>query len=754
MSHMPYPSYYREPLLPNTIRLLRLLPSKDRTGPIQCELFHYSLRAIDTRTHPYEALSYVWGRSENPQSISIRENDAKDGCRFTTESNLPITENLHAALLHLRYQTHDRVIWIDAVCINQNNEREKEQQIQFMAKIYALANRVIVWLGEAAEDSDRALHWIRSAGGSQSKFSSSNAADQQAVIALLSRPWFRRIWILQEVAAARHVLIMCGPTEIDGYAFCLGVDLFDWGFNAHADSKNLARSVTYLIRGAIFRPSFSISRSGRSSLDIRPLGELIDMYRTHEATVRHDKLYALLGMSTDDLGQTKLMPDYSLRWGEIFKQLIKYLLPENISVKIEEVDQELAVIKSKGCVFGKIARGDSEALIIRVNNGDKDVSLSLPPSAIFVRDGDVVCLLQGASTPMIIRQRQDHFEITAIYFDWSNFSRPDLKFEHDFILSWDWGIPSGETQYRQRYDQTLDLPKDSEASLEKMNRIWNVAHVLEDAKEYDGARDRFREAIHAYETAFGIHHTWDSKCGFTPLSWAARNGHDVAVRQLASKGGVDLDMKDRLNGRTLLSWAAQGGHETVVRLLLETGKAQVNSTDERSRTPLSWAAEGGHETVVKLLLETGEAEVDSTDKFSRTPLLWAAKRGHETVIKLLLETGNADVNSADNIGRTPLSWAAERGRETVVKLLLKTSNVDVNTRDVHAWTPIYWAAFEGKETTVKLLLETGKVNVNLRTRNGHTPLWSATQRGHTAIVKLLRKAGAVLADPERDLVRR
>src|SRR4051795_4819938 len=103
---------------------------------------------------------------------------------------------------------------------------------------------------------------------------------------------------------------MCGPTEIDGYAFSLGVDSLR-GFNeTPTDLQSLIHLVTYLIRGAIFRPNYVIGRSGRVSQDICPLGELVDMYHTHKATKRHDKVYALLGMSSDDLSEANLLPNY------------------------------------------------------------------------------------------------------------------------------------------------------------------------------------------------------------------------------------------------------------------------------------------------------------------------------------------------------------------------------------------------------------------------------------------------------------
>ncbi|KAL7783395.1 ankyrin repeat-containing domain protein [Trichoderma afarasin] len=87
------------------------------------------------------------------------------------------------------------------------------------------------------------------------------------------------------------------------------------------------------------------------------------------------------------------------------------------------------------------------------------------------------------------------------------------------------------------------------------------------------------------------------------------------------------------SGRTPLSWAAKNGHETVVKLLLEQG-AEIDSQDNGGQTPLSLAAENGHETVVGLLLEKG-AKAESMDKRDRTPLSLATKNGHEAIAKLL-----------------------------------------------------------------------------------------------------------------------
>ena len=170
--------------MPDNIRLLRLMPNKNDTANIRCELFEYALRESDKATHPYEALSYVWGGSDEPQSI------------FIDNQYLGVTLNLHAALLRLRYHDIPRIIWVDAVCINQADEKEKEHQIQSMAKIYGKASRVIVWLGETADDSDGALEAIRTA---RKKFTNSPGGERIpiAILRLLQRPWFRRIWVRQ-----------------------------------------------------------------------------------------------------------------------------------------------------------------------------------------------------------------------------------------------------------------------------------------------------------------------------------------------------------------------------------------------------------------------------------------------------------------------------------------------------------------------------------------------------------------------------
>lgn len=185
-----------------SVRLLRLLPpDPDAPSQIKCRISSFAL--LDSETaHAYEALSYVWGSTVEGSGPSIAVNDHE----------FAVTPNLYAALLHLRDAFVERVLWIDALCINQNDDIEKGYQVQSMARIYAKANRVIVWLGEATADSGSALRRLLEAADTlsqeqqlheitfdevqQPQETAFEGREQRSpVLGLLARPWFRRIWV-------------------------------------------------------------------------------------------------------------------------------------------------------------------------------------------------------------------------------------------------------------------------------------------------------------------------------------------------------------------------------------------------------------------------------------------------------------------------------------------------------------------------------------------------------------------------------
>lgn len=113
------------------IRVVRLLPSEDFNAPIQCQLAN---RPLCSTEDSYEALSYVWGAQEFVAEILLEG-----------ESHL-VTRNLEMALRYLRLPDSQRTLWVDAICINQNDPVERGQQVGLMREIYANCKSDLVWM--------------------------------------------------------------------------------------------------------------------------------------------------------------------------------------------------------------------------------------------------------------------------------------------------------------------------------------------------------------------------------------------------------------------------------------------------------------------------------------------------------------------------------------------------------------------------------------------------------------------------------
>ncbi|PMD46841.1 heterokaryon incompatibility, partial [Hyaloscypha variabilis F] len=156
----------------------------------------------------YEALSYTWGQPGFNHQI------------ICDDKQLPITQNLFEALRQLR-KGGERVLWIDAICINQSDDDEKSAQIPYMRNIYKLADRVVIWLGTADADAIAAFEWIDRAAGSVVKkseeelnrargfppFKGAGSEKWEPVLKFFSRAWFGRVWVVQECAMAKEAVV-------------------------------------------------------------------------------------------------------------------------------------------------------------------------------------------------------------------------------------------------------------------------------------------------------------------------------------------------------------------------------------------------------------------------------------------------------------------------------------------------------------------------------------------------------------------
>lgn len=209
---------YRKLEASDSIRLLHLYPGV-ADDPIKGSLDHISF----SKEPKYEALSYCWGALGSHYPIDIDR-----GTHL-------ITASLAAALIRLRLADRVRVLWVDALCINQEDNNEKCKQIGLMRRIYTSASRVLVYLGPESFSSNLALELIEKIGkmnfsSVQSKTLSlisiarlglprTGSKTWMALVKFWCRPWFRRVWIVQEFLLGREVTFICGQWEGDWTVF-------------------------------------------------------------------------------------------------------------------------------------------------------------------------------------------------------------------------------------------------------------------------------------------------------------------------------------------------------------------------------------------------------------------------------------------------------------------------------------------------------------------------------------------------------
>ncbi|KAK2004386.1 HET-domain-containing protein [Colletotrichum falcatum] len=223
-------------------RILSLAPGK-LDEPLRGELL---VRPIDTYINEagkhegelpesadsYEAISYVWGSDDKPRRITT-----------PAGAEVAITENLYHCLRRIRLEDRPRLVWADALCINQADGGEKESQIMLMHDIYVSARRVLAYLGEEADGSGEAVELIErywrvslpnplNAGarafvegllsepvpdapaGGEADLPPQGDDRWMAVSRFWNRPWFRRVWVVQEFILARDVLMICGDKTV------------------------------------------------------------------------------------------------------------------------------------------------------------------------------------------------------------------------------------------------------------------------------------------------------------------------------------------------------------------------------------------------------------------------------------------------------------------------------------------------------------------------------------------------------------
>jgi hypothetical protein len=295
---MPSASLYSPLQHRQDIRLLRIQPKRGGKGiEVTFEAFR-----IDSDVR-FTALSYVWGRV-TPQSWIV-----------CNERDVPITHNLWGVLSQLQEQGYDGLLWADAICINQQDNEEKSIQVGMMRDIYKRAANVIFWLGEQESYDKGAVLLMNAFFENHQDRSDLERLRAKTLSELglpihcrgwfgwasfLFRPWFGRVWIIQEFLNAKRSVFMSGALEIPTKlllhcAYATGVCA------AIGEVVTRFSGDIRVARGLIMRPmALSIDQFGREKAgdeDVR----IVDLWTRSqllEATDPRDRVFALLSTQT------------------------------------------------------------------------------------------------------------------------------------------------------------------------------------------------------------------------------------------------------------------------------------------------------------------------------------------------------------------------------------------------------------------------------------------------------------------------
>lgn len=670
-----YPDYQYEriDLATDAIRLIRILQGNydDR---LRCEIFQsYLDRDIGV---PYEALSYAWGKRNIPTvSMDIINEQNKPF------ASLWILPNLCEILKHLRHTNQDRIVWVDAICIDQAGShvslKERTHQVGQMRLVYKEAERVIVWLGDMPSDgvgnpghhgtlrleafasqlarrsldtsslkSDVLSTWswhfddlIRLQHcGHPGACPSSTAVDDEIALAmreLLNRPWFKRVWIIQEIASAKSGIIMCGQG----------------GHTASVPMRAFA-VLPSLLEGK----GLEVPAHAQAVLDVMPvagqrrrgwwnerhdLRTLLTKFRSSQSSEPRDFVYALLGIASDTNVNNVIQPDYEIATEDLFRKTASYL-----------ISSELPNLESYTLPT------DKETLIQVLND----------PNG----------LLHGIL--VWAAQRNDH--ITAMRL---------LKNGPCKVDSW-----TRSSTYKDW--------------LGKIQSVGDSTALIEEVL----AQNDLPVASHVQSSI---------------LQLAVRKGPRDVSWLLSTRRDFDVNCRDLYGGTPLHTAVLEERHD-VVKFMLEVEGIDVNITARPGETPLSTAISMNNIAATKLLLQHKYIDINRTTRQGETALSMAVSMENAAMSELLLQHQLADGNDPYN-PKNPLlgkAMAFEDFEMSMTYLQERRLHIDAPE---HLATPalLLLAASQERKEALDVLLQQEAGESSLTCSVLHEALRWAARRG-------------------------
>lgn len=296
----------------DSIRLLAILPGKLNQSSIHCKIIPHRL------SHPFlyfEALSYTWGDAAD--QVTIFCGDASN--------ELQVTRNCYNAMLHLRLEDSLRLIWIDAICIDQKNTSERTAQVRMMGSIYQAADQVVVYIGEENAETRlvyEKLYAIQSLGWNGRP--NPGVEIVRELDNMILRPWFTRVWVAQEVLVAKHVVMQCGTLYVPMWIF----KYYIWGYD---NRTGVTDRITTIKAPFVLTGAFDNLKASRRILATEhdaaiSLWRALDETSLLSTSDPRDRIFALNAFIPNVQGMNQII-SYDRSIDKVFTDVALFLLP-------------------------------------------------------------------------------------------------------------------------------------------------------------------------------------------------------------------------------------------------------------------------------------------------------------------------------------------------------------------------------------------------------------------------------------------
>ncbi|KAF1974397.1 hypothetical protein BU23DRAFT_531979 [Bimuria novae-zelandiae CBS 107.79] len=361
-----YPTFRYSPLSkerPGSVRLVKL-QNLSTANDIYCEIVCADMYQDDME---YICLSYCWGDGGRDRIIYIKEANGPNA----RHRSLAITENLYCALRSLQasetYST--RLMWIDMISINQNDLRERADQVALMKSIYDKAEDVVVWLGgsQSAQTARPIISWIyesllaktglkaASIAGSEGlklnqehlyllkEFTtvdipgSSPIQAYELLAQFFSLPWFRRVWVLQEASSHRTVTARIGEYTLPFEAIIIAALWQSFLTRSYTSLSDV--ELGHARSGQGYLPELWLNLLHTRKPRGLPIIELVCRARDFQASDPRDKLFAMLGLANDVYTSSGLLPyylqpDYTISKDAVYMRFAKGIIAQTGNLDI------------------------------------------------------------------------------------------------------------------------------------------------------------------------------------------------------------------------------------------------------------------------------------------------------------------------------------------------------------------------------------------------------------------------------------